>query len=289
MKILVSGANGQLGRCLVDAAEKYTEITLIALDRTELDITDRISIQSAVEQHRPDFFINAAAYTAVDKAESEKNQAFLVNQLGSKNLATICSEFDIPLVHVSTDYVFDGSGEIPYAESDQTCTEGVYGESKLAGEREVQKWQKHIIVRTAWVFSEYGNNFVKTMLRLGESREQLSVVNDQIGCPTYATDIADTLIRICQSENHVWGIYHYVGSDQMSWCDFATQVFEKAFDAQMLNRLVKVSGIPTKDYPTPAKRPAYSVLNTEKIINQYQAQSYSLDSALNRVLNRLAR
>lgn len=286
MKILVAGADGQLGRCLVDKARDDKLIDLVALNRSILDISDISSIQNAVNQHRPNYVINTAAYTAVDLAETETEKAYLVNQKGPENLAKVCSDMDIPLVHVSTDYVFDGSSQVPYLETDTTCPKSVYGASKLAGELAVEKWQKHIIVRTAWVFSEYGNNFVKTMLRLGELRDQLSVVDDQIGCPTYAADIANALISICRSNSHKWGVYNYVGADQMSWYDFARHIFAKALELNILTKMVQVDAIPSSDYPTPAVRPAYSVLNTEKIVHEYNVQPQFLDSALDRTLQK---
>jgi len=257
LKILVTGAAGQLGRCLIEQGT-MEDLDIDDYGRNMLDITNLDGVRSVVKNSNPDAVINAAAYTAVDKAESEPEQAFAVNEQGSKNLAIACSEADIPLIHVSTDYVFSGTASVAYREDDPVDPQGVYGVSKLAGERAVlEHCHKYIIVRAAWVYSEYGNNFVKTMLRLSESRNQLSVVDDQIGNPTYAGDIATALLEICKNlltacnnKGGQWGIYHYAGATKASWYEFAKVIFEGAFDAGLIDKRLEVTPISTAEYPT---------------------------------------
>lgn len=288
LNVLVTGAQGQLGRCLLDQGALDSAIEIDAYDRSELDITHLGQLRDKLKKSLPDYVINAAAYTAVDKAESETERAFDVNETGCLNLATICSELDIPLIHVSTDYVFSGTASMPYKEMDAVAPTGVYGASKLAGEQAIVKtWGKHIIVRTAWVFSEYDNNFVKTMLSLAETRDQLSVVSDQTGNPTYARDIAETLLNICKSHTQGWGIYHYVGKTVASWNEFACAIFDQAFRLGLIKKPVDVQPITTDKYPTVAKRPKYSVLDTRKIEEGFGIKSIDLDNALMRVLERL--
>ena len=217
--------------------------------------------------------INAAAYTAVDRAESEPNIAFMVNRDSPANLAAACADAGIPLVHISTDYVFDGQKPNPYIESDRVSPLGVYGKSKAAGESEIRAHLKeHIILRTAWVYGNHGHNFVKTMLRLGKVREMLRVVNDQVGCPTYAADIAETILRLasiyCEENSISWGTYHYCGKGITTWHGFAQTIFEiaKNYDSFDLKKIVPIT---TEEYPLPAKRPANSALDCESISNKF--------------------
>lgn len=257
---------------------------------SELDITDQDAVRAKIAASAADFVINAAAYTAVDRAESEPERAYQVNESGPGNLATICAELNIPLIHVSTDYVFPGTSSVAYLETDKVGPAAVYGASKLAGEQRVRSiWDKHIIIRTAWVFSEYGNNFVKTMLKLAQTRNQLSVVADQIGCPTDAGDIAGAILDICRSREENWGTYHYVGETVVSWSQFARQIFTKALDVQLIEQPVLVADIVTAEYPTAATRPAYSVLDTGKITTVFGIGAKPLDRALDRVLGLLER
>ncbi|MFP1261119.1 dTDP-4-dehydrorhamnose reductase [Klebsiella michiganensis] len=263
MKVLLTGANGQLGQCLQDRVPNDWDVW--ATDTSELDITNKDLVLAAVSKYKPDVIVNAAAYTAVDKAESDITTARLVNKIGPENLAIAASKNDAMFVHVSTDYVFDGTASIPYEESDETNPLGVYGLTKLEGENAVENVLPNaIILRTAWVFSEYGNNFVKTMLKLAKDRDSLGIVSDQRGCPTYAGDIANAIIRLIQSNTN-GGIFHFCGDEEVSWSEFAQAIFDTAVEAGKLSKPPIINGITTEEYPTPAKRPAYSTLNCSKI------------------------
>ncbi|AIA70393.1 dTDP-4-dehydrorhamnose reductase [Pectobacterium atrosepticum] len=263
MKILLTGANGQLGRCFQDRLPTHWQIW--STDANELDITDLTQIEAAIARYQPDAIVNAAAYTAVDKAESESVLAEKINVTGPHNLATVAHEKGIRLVHVSTDYVFDGNATTPYLESSTTNPLSVYGKTKLAGEQAVTKAAPDaIIVRTAWVFSEYGNNFVKTMLRLAKERDALSIVADQKGCPTYAGDLAQAIISLIE-KNAECGIYHYCGDKEVSWYEFAKTIFEMAKQQDIIDKQPQLTAITTEQYPTPAHRPQYSSLSCEKI------------------------
>ena len=294
MHLLVTGANGQLGQCLADRLNKQ-KIPHTLLSRQDADINDTVVLEKLVADKCVTAIINAAAYTAVDKAESEPELAKRVNEDGPMALAKLCSRFDIPLLHVSTDYVFDGNKQTPYVETDQTGPTGVYGQTKLNGEIAVQRHcRKHIILRTAWVFSEYGNNFLKTMLRLAKERDTLGVVGDQIGCPTYAGDIAEALISIAQQLHKAeqnksgtqahYGVYHYAGNEAVSWHGFATTIFEAAFQSGAINAIPTVNAISTEAYPTPAKRPAYSVLCSTKIHRDYDVMASAWREAVARLI-----
>ncbi|AVJ16949.1 dTDP-4-dehydrorhamnose reductase [Serratia sp. MYb239] len=284
MKVLLTGSKGQLGSCFQDRLPQGWEVW--ATDSEQLDITDGVKVHEAVLRFKPDVIVNAAAYTAVDKAESEHELAALINEIGPCNLALAAKEAGARLIHVSTDYVFDGSAKTPYVESAATNPLGVYGKTKLAGEQAViAALPDAIIIRTAWVYSEYGNNFVKTMLRLGQERDSLGVVSDQYGCPTYAGDIAAAIIELLKN-NVKGGIYHYCGSEDMSWFDFAKKIFELASETQLLNKNVIVNSIGTKDFKTLAARPQYSVLSNEKI-GKVGVHGVSLSTSLIFVLHRI--
>lgn len=265
MVVLVTGAGGQLGQALQFIAPNYPEIQFVFCDSTKLDITNFNNVKQLFKQFKPDFCINAAAYTAVDKAEIEPEKAHLINVIGPKNLAVVCQEFDTVLLHISTDFVFDGMKNSPYSEEDTPNPSGVYGQTKLEGEKAIQEtWQKHFIIRTSWVYSQFGNNFMKTMLRLASERDKLSVVNDQIGTPTNAVDLAEVLVKICTSIFHLpsfnlFGIYNFSNEGQCSWYYFAKKIFE------FNNIKINLEPIPTTSFPTPAKRPGYSVLDKSKI------------------------
>lgn len=265
MVVLVTGASGQLGQSLQFIAPKYPKIQFHFLSSSELNITEKANCVAVFSELKPDFCINAAAYTAVDKAEIEPEKAHLINAEGAKNLAETCKKFDATLIHISTDFVFDGKAMKPYTEENIPNPTGVYGQTKLDGEKAIQKiWEKHFIIRTAWVYSQFGNNFMKTMLRLASERTSLSVVNDQIGTPTNAVDLAEVLVKIIiftnkQPKINVYGIYHFSNEGQCSWHDFAKKIFE-------INKIkIDLYPILTTDYPTPAKRPSYSVLDKSKI------------------------
>lgn len=257
MRVLLTGAYGQLGRCLLDRVP--AEWILLACGSAELDITDRPAVERVVKKFRPDVIINAAAYTAVDKAETDRIRAMKVNAIGPENLAIAAHQQGARLIHLSTDYVFDGSKKTPYTESDLPCPINFYGLSKWEGEKRVfSVLPDAVVIRTSWVFSEYGANFVKTMLRLAETRSEISVVNDQFGCPTYAGDLAQAIITLA-SRAEAAGVYHYCGDVAVSWCEFAQAIFVAA------QRDVLVKGIGSAQYPMAAARPANSVLNTVRI------------------------
>ncbi|WP_440867808.1 dTDP-4-dehydrorhamnose reductase [Symbiopectobacterium purcellii] len=263
MKVLLTGANGQLGRCFQDRLPAGWQI--LATDSAELDITVLAQVTATVSAFKPDAIVNAAAYTAVDKAESDVELAERINAAGAANLASVAAQHGIRLVHVSTDYVFDGNANTPYTEESPTNPLSVYGVTKLTGERAVSTAAPDsIIVRTALVFSEYGNNFVKTMLRLGKERDALSIVDDQRGCPTYAGDLAQAIIALLQ-QNAAGGVYHYAGDKEVSWFEFAQAIFTVAVQKAVLNKAPTLTPINTAQYPTPAHRPAYSTLAGDKI------------------------
>lgn len=270
MKILVLGCKGQLGKCLNDQLNNSTH-EVIYTSRDQIDIVDFNETKSRILDIFPDLIINATAYTAVDEAEKDQKTANLINHLAIKNIADICSQQGCWLIHVSTDYVFDGNTKIPYTEDDKTNPQSVYGKTKLEGESAIQaSGCKYIIIRTSWVYSEYGNNFLKTMLRLGADRDELSIVGDQIGCPTYAQDIARSIVKILTKLKSVEynGIYHYCGNQPCSWYDFANAIFNQ----KKINNLKTpntINSIETSAYPTPAKRPAFSVLNCSRIENDF--------------------
>ena len=269
MRILLTGKNGQLGRCFQDVL-KGTNHELHAYGSDALNIADAQQIIDVVQQIKPDIIVNAAAYTAVDKAETDSENAYIVNATGPELLAKQAADLDVPFIHVSTDYVFDGSAAQPYLPTDQTNPQGVYGASKLAGELNVAAaCEKYIILRTAWVFSEYGNNFVKTMVRLAKERDELGVVADQYGCPTYAGDLAQAILQICdqyvQNKSLVWGIYHYCGDTPTSWHGFARAIFAKAYELGVIIKCPQLKAISSDQYPTPAKRPEYSIMKDERL------------------------
>ena len=266
MKLLVLGAGGQVGHALCRLAWPGG-YSVAAFDRAGVDIVQRERVSAALATERPDIVINAAAYTAVDRAESEPDIAWASNCTGPANLAAACHDAAIPLVHLSTDYVFDGTKIGPYREDDPVAPLGVYGESKEAGERAVRDaLLPHVILRTAWVYSAHGHNFVKTMLRLAADRPVLRVVADQVGSPTSAADIAAAIAAIVQqiaAGNQRWGTYHFAGGGAVSWHGFAEAIFELA--APWRGKRPQIEAITTADYPTPARRPANSVLDCRKI------------------------
>lgn len=261
MNILVTGSNGQVGSELQALANSYPNFSFIFVDKADLDIGDNAAVQAFFEAKNFDYCINCAAYTAVDKAESDSETAYLVNALGPKNLAIACQKHQTRLVQISTDYVYHNNQNTPFKETDATSPQSVYGRSKLEGEKlALSNNPETLIIRTSWVYSSFGNNFVKTMLRLGKEREQLSIIFDQIGSPTYARDLAKAILDIIQQKpSEFTGIYHYSNEGVCSWFDFAQAIFElEGIDCQ-------IKPIETKDYPTPAKRPHFSLLNKNKI------------------------
>ncbi|MBC8796421.1 dTDP-4-dehydrorhamnose reductase [Shewanella algae] len=286
MKVLITGCNGQVGHCLTERLTKQAEV--LALDYEGLDITDQDAVLNTVAEFQPNYIINAAAHTAVDRAEQEVELSYAINRDGPSYLAQAAKECGAVMLHISTDYVFDGMGDKPYQESDRTEPQGIYGQSKLAGEQAVaESCPEHLILRTAWVFGEHGNNFVKTMLRLAQCRDELSIVGDQFGGPTYAGDIADALIAMVlhleQGKQAKWGVYHFSGMPYASWFDFASAIFQAAEQRELLTGQPKLSAIPTSAYPTPAKRPANSRLDCRRIENQFGIKPSDWNAALNNI------
>ena len=268
-RILITGGSGQVGHCLKAQLEGCAELSVP--DSSALNIADRRSVRQAVETFRPDYIINAAAYTAVDKAESDAERAFAVNRDGARHLAEAAEAAGAAMLHISTDYVFDGAGGAPYDEAAPTAPQNIYGASKLAGEQAVlAACRRAVVMRTSWVFGANGQNFVKTMLRLGRERDSLGIVADQYGAPTAAADIAAALITIVRRHTpgqlaERAGIYHYCGSPYASWFEFAETIFAEAAAQGVLAKIPAVKPIATADYPTPAKRPADSRLDCGKI------------------------
>jgi dTDP-4-dehydrorhamnose reductase len=261
--ILITGANGQVGYELARADSRHRRVSLT---RDQLDISNREQVESRFDECQPDLVINAAAYTQVDRAETEAETAYAVNRDGVRNLAAACAKGDIPLLHVSTDYIFSGDGDGGYREDDPADPRSVYGASKAAGETVLRETlDRHVILRTSWVFSAQGNNFVKTMLRLGRERTELGIVADQFGCPTSARSIAAALLAIAevhlQGKRLAWGTYHFCNWPSTTWFDFASRVFleAKGYDGIALRRIT------TAEYPTAAVRPMNSILNCDKL------------------------
>ncbi|MGH1440926.1 MAG: dTDP-4-dehydrorhamnose reductase [Cellvibrionaceae bacterium] len=269
MKVMLFGSAGQVGS---DCATALTVAgyDLCALTRNDVDFAQPNLVSSYIHKHCPDIVINACAYTAVDKAEEEKVLADLVNHQSVAVMAEACEALSVPLIHLSTDYVFDGTSRQPYVEDDAVNPLGVYGLTKLAGEKAIQNsLTSYIILRTSWVFGEQGNNFVKTMLRVGAVRDELSVVNDQFGRPTYVGDIVNTVLflvrRFKEERTLPWGIYHCSSTGDTSWHRFAEAIFELAHEYGLIVAKPSVVAIPSVEYPTPAPRPEYSILSTNKL------------------------
>jgi len=289
MKILITGAGGQLGQTLsVRMAEVHETL---ALDRKAFDITNRSMVDNIIAKNQPDCVINTAAYTAVDKAEDERSLAIKINRDGPENLAKVCEKYDIPLIHISTDYVFDGEKKSPYIENDVTKSINVYGESKGLGELAVREHcRKHIILRVSWVFGVHGHNFVKTIQRLSRELSTLNIVSDQQGCPTSTDNISSVLLRITDQikspDFDGWDTYHYCDTPESNWFEFAkvivaeTQKYETLAIKQLGSKL-------TVDYPTPAKRPKNSRMNCQKLKNQFGIAQYSWPEALKQMIKEL--
>lgn len=259
-KIVVIGSKGQLGNELQDISTQYPHYQYFFYDKDELDITQQEEVAERIKELQPDFLINCAAYTAVDKAETDKELCFAINADAVRYLAKACKDNSTQFIHISTDYVFDGTATTPYKEDDATNPQNVYGESKLAGEKEaLAEDPDAIIIRTSWVYSFYGNNFVKTMLRLMQSRPEINVVADQSGSPTYAADLAQAIMDIIEGGNWQPGIYHYSNAGVITWFDFAKAIRD------LSHLSCTVNPITTEQYPTPAARPTYSVMDKTKI------------------------
>ena len=290
MKLLIIGSNGQLGWELCQRGKPHG-FNIIPLDIPEFDITDPAAIKKVVNQPGVSLVINAAAYTAVDKAESEPKKAFAINCDGPADLAASCNEAGIPLVHISTDYVFDGTREEPYLETDPLSPLGVYGKSKAEGETIVRSLlTDHIIIRTAWLYGIHGNNFVKTMLSLGKEKETLRVVADQYGCPTSAADLAEAILTIAEQIKErpdiPWGTYHYCGKGKTTWHGFAEKIFELAKQYNLFS-IKKVIPVTTAEYPTPAKRPLNSVMDCSMLTKNFGILPAPWQESLERMLRQL--
>ncbi len=291
MKFLVTGREGQVVQSLLEKAAQRPDLEVIALGRPELDLTKPETGCAAIEAIRPDFVVSAAAYTAVDMAEDEQELAFAVNAAGACAVAAAARACGAPIIHLSTDYVFAGDKVGPYVEADPTGPRSSYGRSKLEGERMVAEVQpQHVILRTAWVYSPFGKNFVKTMLRLGENRDSLSVVADQWGNPTSALDIADAIIRVAEClaakpDFSAYGIYHLVGTGDTNWSGFARSIFAES--AKCGGPAANVVDIPAAEYPTKAVRPANSRLSTQKFQNTFGWSPPRWEDSLAGVVKRL--
>lgn len=289
MKILICGSKGQLGWELMRQGNHFD---IMGLDLPELNITDRENIAACTKDFSPDLLINAAAYTSVDGAESDADTAFAVNRDGPACLAAFCKEKGIPLIHISTDFVFDGTKTSPYAEDDPVSPLGIYGKSKAEGEDAVRNTlAEYIIIRTAWLYGVHGHNFVKTMLRLGREREELAVVADQKGCPTFAGDLAGAVLKIAEyirkGGNIPWGTFHCCGQGICSWHGFTEKIMEYARPFFPI-RTKKIRAITTADYPTPARRPAYSALDCTKIREHFAVEIPDWEESLEKTIREMA-
>lgn len=291
MRLAVTGKNGQVVSALQALAND--ELEIVSLGRPELDLAQPETVLNALRDAKPDVVVSAAAYTAVDKAESEPEIAFAINRDGAKAVAQAAKELCVPVIHLSTDYVFDGTKATAYVESDPTGPSSVYGHSKLEGENAVTESNPdHAILRTAWVYSEYGNNFVKTMLRLGEARDEINVVADQFGCPSSANDIATAIVEIAKKLStdpsaRLRGVFHLSGTGETNWADFAKQIF--AFSSENGGKSVVVNNITTAQYPTPARRPANSRLDCSKLEEIYGIRLPNWQISTRAVVTALAR
>ena len=286
MRVLVIGSSGQLGYELLRAALP-TGMTVTGVDLDGIDITSAASVAAGLAANPCELVVNAAAYTAVDRAEGESAVAFAVNRDGPAHLAAACAERGIPLIHVSTDYVFDGTKLTPYLEDDPIVPVNLYGASKAAGETEVRRrLPQHVILRTSWVYCAHGTNFVKTMLRLGRERPELGVIDDQVGAPTAAADLAAAIIaiatRLLDGADGPWGTFHYTGGGETSWYGFAAGIFD--FQERMTGHRPRLRAITTADYPTPARRPANSRLDCTRIGEAFGIRPVPWRESLERVL-----
>jgi dTDP-4-dehydrorhamnose reductase len=292
LRLYVIGAEGQVARALREAAAKHPDVVFGYGCRPDLDIRCPELVEKALATFSPDIVVNPAAYTAVDRAESEVDLAFAVNRDGAGNVATAAAQLGIPIIHLSTDFVFDGKKQGRYVETDSVAPVGVYGQSKLAGEYSVaQANNRHVILRTSWVFAPFGNNFLRTILRLSTESDRLTVVNDQVGCPTYAPDIADAIISVARQivslgwQDSFAGITHLAGPDEVSWYGFAHKILRVS--EKKAARSIVVDAISTADYPTAARRPVNSGLCCDRLASIFRIALPSLESSLERCLEYL--
>lgn len=282
-KILVTGSNGQLGRELGELESMHPQFEFRFATKEELSIVSEEKVLDCFNRFQPQYLINCAAYTAVDKAETEPELAFMVNAHAVGILAKVCRNTNCQFIHISTDYVFDGLATTPYTEDSPVNPAGIYGRSKLDGERKAMEINPlSLIIRTAWVYSSYGKNFVKTILRLMNEKEELNVVNDQFGCPTYAADLASAILNIVSNfRDGSEGVYHFCNEGVISWYDFAVAIKE------LSGSNCRINPIPTSSYPTPAKRPAYSVLSTAKIKEKFGIKPANWKESLSKCLKKI--
>lgn len=282
MNILVTGASGQLGKSIRSMSSKYPDLDFVFVTRHDLDITDLDLTLVYFTKQSFDYCINCAAYTTVDQAETQSKEAYAVNSTGPKNLAIACGQSNTVLIHISTDFVFDGKKETPYVETDSCSPLNVYGKSKCEGELHIQKiMYSYFIVRTSWLFSEFGSNFVKTMISLSSTNKELSIVNDQYGCPTYAEDLVHFIICLTQSGNRAFGIYHFCNSGIVSWFQFAQAILSRISSDLFLHPISSL------DYKTLAVRPDYSVLSNTKAQALLQNPIPHWDEGLEKVIGRI--
>jgi dTDP-4-dehydrorhamnose reductase len=291
VKVLVTGREGQVARCLAARAADRDDLELVFAARPELDLARPETIGPLVRAVRPDVVVSAAAYTAVDQAEDEPELAFAVNGAGAGEVAKAAASVGAPVIHLSTDYVFDGTLDRPYREDDPTGPQGVYGASKLAGERAVAEANpRHVIMRTAWVYSPFGKNFVKTMLRLAETRDEVSVVADQWGNPTSAGEIAEAILaavrKVSDRDFEAWGVYHFAGQGRASWADFAEEIFKVSMKRG--GPAAHVTRIATSDYPTKARRPANSQLESAKFLRTFDLAPHRWLESCDQVVHAIA-
>lgn len=278
--VLVLGGNSQLAQCLKRSEERFPKLNMVFLSSTEADISNSQVIESVFKKYTPHAIINCAAYTAVDQAETELEKAKTINTIAPGILAKVCKKYNSVLIHISTDFVFEGTKPFPLKESDDTVPLSAYGQSKLDGEEEIsENMERFFILRTSWLYSEYGNNFVKTMLRLGSERESLGVVIDQIGTPTYAMDLAEAILKIVELNSPSYGVYHYSNEGVASWFDFAHAIFKIA------NFKVQLSPLSTAQFPTKATRPAFSVMDKSKIKEEFKLEIPHWQDSLERCLD----
>ncbi|QCX01864.1 dTDP-4-dehydrorhamnose reductase [Aggregatimonas sangjinii] len=280
-KIIVTGGRGQLATCIKDES-RQSENIFIFLGKEDLDITDQKAVQKVFDELRPDFCVNCAAYTAVDKAESEPVQAKRINVDGAKHLAQSCYRHGTTLIHISTDFVFDGTKNTPYNEQDVTNPLGVYGQTKLEGEKAIaDNLEAHVILRTSWLYAQHGQNFMKTMLRLGKEKGILQIVDDQYGTPTYARDLARFIVRLINENTDKYGSYHYSNKGVATWYEFASAIFEYS------QTQVAVMAIKSNEYPTAAQRPRYSVLAKRKVQDAFGIEIPEWKDSLKECLSKL--
>lgn len=277
ISVLVTGKDSQLARCIKDKESDFSNLSMKYYDSKTLNITDINSIEDKFKKEDFDFCINCAAYTNVEKAENEPEKARAVNTTGVANISKVCRDYNVKLIHISTDFVFDGKKTSPYFEDDKTNPLSVYGKSKRDGELEIVKnLKEHFIIRTAWLYSEYGQNFLKTVIKMSKEKNQISVVNDQMGSPTYAGDLANAILKIIESNSKEFGIYHLCNFGETSWYEFATEIVRR------YNLPLKIIQTSSKTYKTKAKRPVYSVLNSQKAFKVFHVKLDHWQESLDR-------